>query len=145
MCIRTSAARRRFAGICGVQRQRPKGYGTYHCRGHLSNRISIEQRLAVVDRRIRLGDWELDTMIGQGYHQELVSLTERQLRLSPIAKVMRRCADAGAAAVIVLLKPLGLPLHTVTSDKGNEFVHHETIQRHFPYANFFAYPYASWE
>lgn len=127
------------------QRQRRKRYGTYRCRGHLPNRISIEQRPAVVDRRTRLGDWELDTMIGQGHQQALVSLTERKSRLSLIAKVTRRCAEAVAAAVIGLLKPLGLPLYTVTSDNGKEFAQHETIAKALHVRYFFAHPYASWE
>lgn len=127
------------------QRQRRKRYGTYNCRGHLPNRVSIEHRPAVVERRTRLGDWEVDTMIGKGHQQALVSLTERKSRLSLLAKVGRKSAEAVATAVISLLKPLGLPLHTLTSDNGKEFAHHETIARTLKMRFFFAHPYASWE
>ncbi|WNM63999.1 IS30 family transposase [Candidatus Nitrospira neomarina] len=41
------------------QRQHRKRYGTYSRRGPLPNRISIEHRPAIVERRTRLGDWEL--------------------------------------------------------------------------------------
>lgn len=127
------------------QRQRRKRYGTYSCRGHLPNRISIEPRPAVVERRTRLGDWEVDPMIGKGQQQALVSLTERKSRLSLLAKVTRRCAEAVATAVIALLRPLGLPLHTVTSDNGKEFAQHETMAKALHVRYFFAHPYASWE
>jgi len=127
------------------QRQRRKRYGTYSCRGHLPNRVSIEQRPAVVERRTRLGDWEVDIMIGNGHHQALVSLTERKSRLSLLAKVVQKRADAVATAVITLLKPLGLPLHTLTSDNGKEFAHHETIAQTLKVRFFFAHPYAAWE
>jgi len=127
------------------QRHRRKRYGTYSRRGHLPNRISIEHRPAVVERRSRLGDWEVDTMIGKGHHQALVSLTERKSRLSLIAKVARRCADAVATAVMTLLKPLGLPLHTLTSDNGKEFARHETMAQALNLHFFFAHPYAAWE
>ncbi|MDR4493062.1 MAG: IS30 family transposase [Nitrospirales bacterium] len=90
------------------QRQRRKRYGTYSRRGHLPNRTSIEHRPAVVERRNCFGDWEVDTLIGKGHQQALVSLTERKSRLSLIAKVSRRCAEAVANAVITLLKPLRL-------------------------------------
>lgn len=43
------------------QRRRRKCYGTYDCRGQLCNRVSIEERPAIVTRRARLGDWEVDT------------------------------------------------------------------------------------
>jgi len=127
------------------QRQRRKRYGTYSRRGHLSNRISIEQRPAVVDRRTRLGDWEVDTIIGKGHQQALVSLTERKSRLSLLAKVVRKSADAVASAVITLLQALGLPLHTLTSDNGKEFAYHETIAQALKVRFFFAHPYAAWE
>lgn len=87
------------------QRHRRKRYGTYSRRGHIPNRLSIERRPAVVERRSRLGDWEVDTMIGKGHQQALVSLTERKSRLSLIAKVARRGANTVATAV----KPIEAP------------------------------------
>ena len=127
------------------QRHRRKRYGTYSRRGHIPNRVSIEHRPAVVERRSRLGDWEVDTMIGKGHQQALVSLTERKSRLSLIAKVARRSANTVATAVINLLKPLGLPLHTVTSDNGKEFAHHAIMAQALKVRFFFAHPYAAWE
>ena len=111
----------------------------------MPNRLSIEHRPAVVERRSRLGDWEVDTMIGKGHQQALVSLTERKSRLSLIAKVARRSANTVATAVINLLKPLGLPLHTVTSDNGKEFAHHAIMAQALKVRFFFAHPYAAWE
>lgn len=59
-------------------RQRRKRYRTNGGRGHLSNRISIEQRPAIVENRTRLGDGELDTMwvratIKRGFHYRSVN------------------------------------------------------------------------
>lgn len=127
------------------QRRRRKRYGTYSCRGQIRNRVSIAERPAIVARRARLGDWEVDTMIGKGHQQALVSLTERKSRLTLLAKVGRKNAEAVATAVMTLLKPLGLPLHTLTADNGKEFAHHETIAHALKLRFFFAHPYASWE
>ena len=55
------------------RRHRRTRYGTYSRRGHLPNRISIEHRPAIVEGRTRLGDWELDTIMGKGHPQALVS------------------------------------------------------------------------
>jgi len=98
-----------------------------------------------MERRTRLGDWELDTIIGKGHHQALVSLTERTSRFTLLAKVARKRADLVATAVIGWLKPLRLPLHTLTSDNGKEFAYHEAIAQALKAQFFFAHPYASWE
>jgi len=127
------------------QRQRRKRYGTYSSRSQLSNRVSIEHRPAIVERRIRLGDWELDTVIGNGHQQALVSLTERKSRLSLLTKVVRKTADFVATVVMELLTSLQLPLHNLTSDNGKEFAHHERIAQALKVRFFFAHPYASWE
>lgn len=110
------------------QRQRRKRYGTYSCRGHLPNCISIERRPAVVERRTRLGDWAgYDDWQGPPPTPGFVNRT--QIAVEPHRQFPRHCAHAVTTAVIALLKPLSLPLHTLTSDNGKEFAHHETIAR----------------
>ena len=127
------------------QKQRRKRYGSYSRRGQLINRISIEERPAVVESRSRLGDWELDTIIGKGHKQAIVSLTERKSRLTLIHKVERKTADNVAQAILRLLKPIAHTVHTLTSDNGKEFAAHETIAKSLDAQFFFAHPYASWE
>ena len=68
------------------QKIRRKRYGAYSCRGQLINRASIDERPPIVDRRCRIGDWELDTIIGKGHKQAIVSLTERKSRLTLIER-----------------------------------------------------------
>ncbi len=64
------------------QKKRRKRYGSYDRRGRLKNRVSIDERPVIVDARQRLGDWEVDTIIGKGHRQAIVSLTERKARLA---------------------------------------------------------------
>jgi len=87
------------------QKQRKKRYGTYNRRGQIPHRVSIDQRPAIVESRSRLGDWEVDTIIGKGHHQALVSLTERKSRLLRLAKITCKSAECVTQAVIELLKP----------------------------------------
>ena len=47
------------------RKEREKRYSAHERRGQLPNRVSIEERLAIVERRERFGDWELDTIIGK--------------------------------------------------------------------------------
>lgn len=127
------------------QKQRRKRYGSYSRRGQLVNRVSIDERPAVVDARSRFGDWELDTIIGKGHKQAIVSITERKSRLTLIRKVERKTADSVTRAILRLLKPIAHRVHTLTSDNGREFAGHETIAKALDAKFFFAHPYASWE
>lgn len=127
------------------QKPYKKRYGTYDRRGQLPNRTSIDERPAIVERRQRLGDWELDTLIGKGHKQAIVSLTERKSRLALIAKVPSREAEGVKEAVLALLRPLASHVHTITSDNGKEFARHEAIAEELDADFYFAHPYASWE
>lgn len=127
------------------QKQRRKRYGGYSRRGQLINRVGIDERPAIVESRTRIGDWELDTLIGKGHKQALVSLTERKSRLTLIRKVERKTADSVSRAIIHLLKPITHRVHTLTSDNGKEFAKHETIADKLKARFYFAHPYASWE
>jgi len=127
------------------QRQRKKRYGSYNTRGQLTNRTSIDERPSIVDRRARHGDWELDTIIGKGHKQAIVSLTERKSKLSLIAKVPHKTADLVARAIIGLLTPIADRVYTMTSDNGKEFAQHEAMAKALDADFYFAHPYASWE
>ena len=69
------------------KKKRKKRYGFNDRRGSIKNRVSIDERPSVVDSRSRIGDWELDTIIGKGHKQALVSITERRSRVSLFSEV----------------------------------------------------------
>jgi len=127
------------------QKQRRKRYGSYNRRGQLVNRVSIDERPSIVNTRSRLGDWELDTIIGKAHKQAIVTLTERKSKLTLIRKVKRKTAHHVAQAIIQLLKPIAHHVHTLTSDNGKEFADHERIAKELNAEFYFAHPYASWE
>lgn len=127
------------------QKQRRKRYGKHDRRGTIPNRLSIEQRPAVVEERSRIGDWEADTVIGKNHKQAIVSLVERKSGYTLIRKVERRTADAVSRAMTKLLKPYQRQVHTITSDNGKEFAGHEKVTRALRADFYFAHPYASWE
>jgi len=127
------------------QKKRRKRYGSYNRRGKLKNRVSIDERPAIVDTRQRLGDWEVDTIIGKGHRHAIVSLTERKSRLALLRKVESKTAQVVADAVIELLKSLPVRTHTITADNGKEFASHERIAKELNTDVYFAHPYSSWE
>jgi len=127
------------------QKKRRKRYGSYNRRGQLIDRISIDERPAVVDSRSRIGDWELDTIIGKNHKQAIVSLTERKTRYTLIQKVTRKTAESVANAIIKLLTPFSNDVLTMTSDNGKEFAEHKKMARKLKAEFYFAHPYSSWE
>ena len=129
----------------GCQKRRRKRYPSYDRRGILPNRVSIDARQEVVDQRERLGDWEIDTIIGKGQPNALLSPTERKSRLALLHKISRRTAQALKLASLHLLDPLDGPVHTITVDFGKEFAHHELIAQHLQADFYFVHPFAAWE
>lgn len=127
------------------KKQRRKRYGSTNSRGQLLNRVSIDQRPAIVEARSRIGDWELDTIIGKRHKQALVSLTERKSRLTLLAKVKRKSAELISRSVRRLLEPIASKVFTLTSDNGKEFARHQEIATALRASFYFAHPYSSWE
>ncbi len=127
------------------QKQRRKRYGSYNRRGQIIDRVSIDDRPKIVDLRARIGDWELDTIIGKGYKQAIVSITERKTRYTLIQKVKRKTAQCVSKAIINQLSLHSGRVLTLTSDNGKEFADHKNIANKLKAKFYFAHPYASWE
>ncbi len=127
------------------QKQRKKRYGKMERRGTIPDRLSIDDRPAIVETRSRIGDWEADTVIGKNHRQAIVSIVERKTGYTLIRKVERKTAQAVSQAMIGLLKPHRKKVRTITSDNGKEFAGHKAIANKLKADFYFAHPYSSWE
>lgn len=127
------------------RKQRKKRYGSNDKRGQIKNRTSIDLRPEVVDQKRRLGDWEIDTVIGQNHQGALVTVVDRVSKFTLIKKVDSKHAEGVAEATITLLKPYMDKTLTITADNGKEFAEHEKIAAALQAAVYFAHPYHSWE
>ena len=127
------------------QRKRKKRYGSHSTRGLIPGRVSIDERPAVVDRKNRFGDWELDTVIGKNHRQAIVTITERKSKLALFAKVERKTSDLVKEAIISLLAPIKEWVKTLTADNGKEFAGHLELAEKLEADFYFAHPYSSWE
>lgn len=127
------------------QKKRRKRYGKYDRRGKLPHCRSIDERPAIVNDRKRLGDWEVDTLVGKQHKPALVTLTERKSRFTLLGKVPQRTAQAVQDRIHRLLLPVVDQVHTLTSDHGKEFANHEQIAELLQLKFYFAHPYAAWE
>lgn len=114
-------------------------------RGQIKNRVSIDDRPQIVDDKSRIGDWEIDTMIGKGHSGALVTIVERVTKLTVSIRVNDKSAAGVTQATIALLKPFEEVVHTITADNGKEFAYHEQISEALSTEVYFAHPYSSWE
>jgi IS30 family transposase len=126
-------------------KKRRKRYGSHDRRGQIQGRVSIDERPAIVDARERIGDWEIDTIIGKKHKRALLSLVERKSKFTLIRKLPKKRADLVAEAAIDLLNPYKEKVCTITADNGQEFAHHEYIKEQLHTAIYFAHPYHAWE
>jgi len=126
-------------------KQRKKKYGSKNKRGQIRNRVSIDERPAIVAEKTRIGDWEIDTVIGQNHQGALVTIVDRVSKFTLIKKVDSKHAEVVTAATITLLQPYLDKTLTITADNGKEFAGHETIKEQLSANVYFAHPYCSWE
>ena len=127
------------------QKKRKKRYGKADARGQIKGRISIDQRPAIVEEKSRIGDWEIDLVMGRARTGALVSVVERRSRYTVLGKVPSKQAEHVAAATIALLAAHKGHTQTITADNGKEFAHHATISQALDAAVYFAHPYHAWE
>ena len=114
-------------------------------RGHIKNRVSIEERPDVVDEKSRVGDWEIDLVIGKGHSGAIVTIVERSTRFTVSSQVNDKSADTVTAATIALLMPYQAAVLTITADNGKEFAFHEQMTDALGAKVYFADPYCSWQ
>ena len=127
------------------RKNRRKKYGSSSTRGQIPDRISIDDRPAIVETRTRIGDWEIDTIVGARHKQAIVSIVDRKTRFTLLHKVERRSSQNVSDATKQLLAPHKDKVLTITADNGKEFSGHRAISMSLDADFYFAHAYSSWE
>ncbi len=133
-----------FKHLRQSHKKRKKRYGSKDKRGQIRNRISIDERPEVVETKTRIGDWEIDTVIGKNHKGALVTIVDRVSKFTLIKKVDSKQAKVVTEATVTLLTPYLDQTHTITADNGKEFAGHESVSEQLETTVYFAHPYASW-
>jgi len=102
-------------------------------RGQIKNAV----RPKIVDEKSRIGDWEIDTLIGKNHKQALVAIVERKSKFSLMRKVGNKTAE--------LVRPDKDRVLTLTADRGKEFDCHEKVAKALECDYYFAPPYSCWQ
>lgn len=127
------------------KKRRRKAYGAGARASKIPDRVPISKRPKLVDDKVRIGDWECDTIFGKDKKSALVTVVERKTLFTVVAKVTQRSSEKVSKAIIKMLKPYKDRIKTLTFDNGSEFVLHKRIAKQLSAKTYFANPYSSWE
>ena len=101
----------------------------------------IRNRPEVIERRLRLGDFEGDTILGPAGAGGLVTLVCRRSRFTIITKIQSKDADHVHARIKLRLKELAEEQRrSITFDNGTEFARCERLEKHLGMQLYFADP-----
>lgn len=114
-------------------------------RGCIPGRVDIKERPLIVEEKIRIGDFELDTIQGTGHSGAIVSMVDRSSKLTRLSKVPAAKSEQVSTAIVMRLDPIKEFLHTLTADNGKEFAGHADVSAALGVNFYFATPYHSWE
>ena len=114
-------------------------------RSIIKDKVSIDERPEWINNKQRVGNWEIDTIVGKDNKGAIVTIAERATAFVLIAKLNGKNAQELAEAVVKLMMPFKDLVLSITSDNGTEFAMHKYISKKLGALFYFAHPYSSWE
>lgn len=109
-------------------------------------RKSIESRPRLINKEARMGDFEMDTIIGATQKGAILTITDRKTDFAIIEK-LKSGKNAKELAKVVAKRMAYLKrrnqLFSITTDNGTEFSRFKEIERALKIPVFFAKPYCS--
>ena len=96
-----------------------------------------------IRNRIRIGDWEGDTVYGGVGKGLLVTLVDRKSRHLKMGLLAARTAEGTREVIEELLR--GLPVKSVSLDNGSEFSEFRKLEEHLHTLVYFAEPHKPWQ
>jgi transposase, IS30 family len=125
-----------------ARRRRKRGNSNGN-RGCIPDRVSIEKRPALVERRTRIGDVEVDLVLGKNHQPGLLVIIDRATLKTSLIKISTKASANIARCIIQKMKPLGQWVKTFTYDNDMAFAQHQKVNEALKTKSFFTRPYTS--
>ncbi len=126
-------------------KRRRKRYNAYDSRGRLAGKRHISERPKIVETRRTLDHGEIDTVVGRGSKDCIVTIVERKSGYVLIGKLKDRTTRSLNRRCIKLLDREPAKFKTITADNGTEFNQYPEIEKATDTQFYFATPHHSWE
>jgi len=107
------------------------------------NKKRIEEREEIIEKRIRIWDVEVDTVVSRGRKWRVFTAFDRKSRLCWLRKANTGTAKEISKIMIECFK--GKNIKSITADNGLEFADRELTELYLQIPFIFANPYHSWE
>jgi IS30 family transposase len=111
-------------------------------RGLITHRVSIEKRPKIVDKRKRLGDIEVDLIIGKNHKSGLLVTIDRSALLTTIDKIKSK-EPRHIKNLLMKRMQNNKYLKTITFDNDQAFSLHHEIAKELNVKTYFTRPYTS--
>lgn len=113
-------------------------------RGKIIISNNICDRPLSAEQRSCIGHWESDTMLGKLKKACLVTMVDRKSRFLCGGKAQNK--EAGYVNQVMILKLSGMPLRSITPDRGHEFAKHREVSKALGNVPFyFPLPHHPWQ
>lgn len=113
-------------------------------RGAITGRVPISERPKVVENRSRIGDIEVDLMMGSNHKSALLVMTDRKTLITMIEKLKSKNAEEVYQKMKCRLTNFNKSwIKTITFDNGKEFAYHYKIAEDLNVKTYFTRPYTS--
>jgi len=114
-------------------------------KSRIKDRVSIHKRPEIVEDKTRLGDFEIDTIIGAGRRGAIVTIVDRKSMYLKLSIPCGKKSEIVAKEILRLLRPFKKKVHTITTDNGLEFAQHKKVSKALKCDFYFCDPYSSWQ
>jgi IS30 family transposase len=128
------------------RQRRKKGYARKCHKYNIPQRISIDERPDIINKRIEPGHWEVDTAFFHHCREVLLVMAERKTRYTMLTKLSDITMSYTRAAM--LSRHRYTPKHlrkSFTYDNGRENVGHIIVNNDLGSQSYFCHPGRSWE
>lgn len=122
-----------------------KRVGNKDNRGKIKDQVNIKERPSVVGKGQRVGDFEVDLVIGANHKGALLTINELTTGYTKVKLLESKNADEVSRMIVKVLKPYANICRTITADNGKEFAMHKFVSQQLGIDFYFADPYASWQ
>ena len=112
-------------------------------RGIIHDRVYIEKRPKIVNKRARPGDIEVDFMMGKNQKGVVLVMTDRATLHTKLHKLENRNSNTVSKIIIKSLAKSKHSVHTITFDNDKGFADHMRVANALNADTYFTRPYTS--
>lgn len=112
-------------------------------RGKIQNTRPLSKRPKSANNRRNVGHWERDLMVGKNHKSAVLVVTDRKTRFNKLRKLDGKHAKRITVETAKALK--GLPVKTMSNDRGQEFSDHQGYEKKTKVKVYFCDPYSSYQ